>query len=88
MTQPDTDSPTAAGAKPASLPPILHAGKDGPQRIRAGHKRWNEEAEATFLDHLAASCETGDPGRWSAAHPPFQPVRMRGAGCFAPSFPR
>jgi hypothetical protein len=31
-------------------------GKDGPQLIRSTGKRWSEEAEAVFLDHLAASC--------------------------------
>lgn len=31
-------------------------GKDGPQRIRSTGKRWSDEAEAAFLDHLAASC--------------------------------
>jgi hypothetical protein len=31
-------------------------GKDGPQRIRSRGRRWTEEAEAIFLDHLAASC--------------------------------
>jgi len=31
-------------------------GKDGPQLIRSSGKRWSEEAEALFLDHLAASC--------------------------------
>jgi hypothetical protein len=30
-------------------------GKDGPQRIRSGGKRWTDEAEAIFLDRLAAS---------------------------------
>lgn len=31
-------------------------GKDGPQLIRSTGKRWSDEAEAVFLDHLAASC--------------------------------
>lgn len=31
-------------------------GKDGPQVIRSTGKRWSEEAEAAFLDHLAATC--------------------------------
>lgn len=31
-------------------------GKDGPQLIRTTGKRWSEEAEAVFLDHLAATC--------------------------------
>jgi hypothetical protein len=31
-------------------------GKDGPQVIRSKGDRWTEEAEAVFLDHLAASC--------------------------------
>lgn len=32
------------------------SGKDGPQLIRSKGDRWTEEAEAVFLDHLAASC--------------------------------
>jgi hypothetical protein len=31
-------------------------GKDGPQIIHSRGKRWTEEAEALFLDALAASC--------------------------------
>jgi hypothetical protein len=31
-------------------------GKDGPQIVRTGGKRWSDEAEAAFLDHLAATC--------------------------------
>ena len=31
-------------------------GKDGPQIIRSTGKRWSDEAEALFLDHLAATC--------------------------------
>ena len=31
-------------------------GKDGPQLIRTTGHRWSEEAEALFLDHLAATC--------------------------------
>lgn len=30
-------------------------GKDGPQVVRSRGKRWTDEAEAIFLDHLAAS---------------------------------
>lgn len=32
------------------------SGKDGPQRIASNGARWTDEAEALFLDHLAASC--------------------------------
>jgi hypothetical protein len=32
------------------------SGKDGSQLIRTTGKRWSEEAEAVFLDHLAATC--------------------------------
>jgi hypothetical protein len=32
------------------------AGKDGPQVVRTCGKRWSDEAEGVFLDHLAASC--------------------------------
>ena len=48
------------------MPPITFAGpsgtvlrasgKDGPQRIASSGKRWTDEAEARFLDQLAASC--------------------------------
>ena len=31
-------------------------GKDGPQMVRSQGDRWTDEAEAIFLDHLAASC--------------------------------
>lgn len=31
-------------------------GRDGPQVIRTSGKRWSDEAEARFLDVLAASC--------------------------------
>ena len=42
-------------------------GKDGPQRIRSRGKRWTEEAEAVFLDCLAATCNV----TWSAAQAGF-----------------
>jgi len=45
-------------------PTVLRSGgKDGPQRIRAGHKRFTPEAQAVFLDSLSASCNVS----WSAA---------------------
>jgi len=84
MTQPDTDSSAAAGTTPASLPPVIHTGKDGPQRIRAGHKRWNEEAEAIFLDHLAASCNVA----WSAAQTDFSVVTFYNRRRTDPAFAR
>lgn len=37
-------------------------GKDGPQIIHSRGKRWTEEAEALFLDALAASCNVS----WAA----------------------
>ena len=42
----------------ASSPPgtKILIGKDGPQLIRSTGKRWSDEAEALFLDHLAATC--------------------------------
>ena len=51
---------------PASPATVLRpSGKDGPQRIRLGPnaKRFTPEAQAVFLDHLAASCNVS----WSAA---------------------
>lgn len=46
-----------SSAVPAPAGTILRAsGKDGPQRVASSGKRWTEEAEAVFLDHLAASC--------------------------------
>lgn len=32
------------------------SGKDGPQIIESGGKRWTDAAEEIFLDHLAATC--------------------------------
>lgn len=34
---------------------VRAGGKDGPQRIESGGKRWTEEAEELFLDRLAAT---------------------------------
>lgn len=42
-------------AKPAGAIARAH-GKDGPQIVRTTGHRWSDEAEAKFLDHLAASC--------------------------------
>lgn len=42
-------------AKPAGATARTH-GKDGPQIVRTAGHRWSDEAEAIFLDHLAASC--------------------------------
>jgi hypothetical protein len=53
------DTPPAAprqgGNGPAGTQ-VRAAGKDGPQVIRSTGGRWSDEAEAVFLDHLAASC--------------------------------
>ena len=35
---------------------VRRTGKDGPQVIETTGKRWSDEAEKRFLDHLAASC--------------------------------
>ena len=35
---------------------VRASGKDGPQRVASGGKRWTDAAEAIFLDALAASC--------------------------------
>ena len=43
------------GHGPAGTRAVL-GGKDGPQVIRSKGDRWTEEAEAAFLDQLAASC--------------------------------
>lgn len=49
---------------PAIAGTVLRAsGKDGPQRVSPGHKRFTPEAQAMFLDHLAASCNVS----WAAA---------------------
>jgi len=34
----------------------IRSGKDGPQLIQSEGSRWTDEAEARFLDQLAASC--------------------------------
>ena len=49
-----TTSTTAKRRAPSGAGVLV--GKDGPQVIRGTGKRWSEEAEAVFLDHLAASC--------------------------------
>jgi hypothetical protein len=44
---------------PSAGPPgtaLRASGKDGPQCIASSGKRWTDEAEARFLDQLAASC--------------------------------
>ena len=41
--------------------------KGGPQRTRTDGHRWSDEAEAIFLDHLAASCNVA----WSAEQAGF-----------------
>lgn len=41
--------------KPAGTTARTH-GKDGPQIVRTAGHRWSDEAEAKFLDHLAATC--------------------------------
>ena len=35
---------------------VRASGKDGPQRVASGGRRWTDAAEALFLDALAASC--------------------------------
>jgi hypothetical protein len=47
-------------------------GKDGPQIIASKGKRWTDEAEAMFLDHLGASCNVTT----SAAHCGFSTVAI------------
>jgi hypothetical protein len=49
MSQPSTPDHRPSGTG-------LLVGKDGPQVIRSTGKRWSEEAEGLFLDHLAATC--------------------------------
>jgi hypothetical protein len=49
MSQPSTPANRPSGTG-------VVVGKDGPQVIRSTGKRWSEDAEATFLDHLAATC--------------------------------
>lgn len=49
MSQSSTPENRPAGAG-------ILLGKDGPQLIRSTGKRWSDEAEAKFLDHLAATC--------------------------------
>jgi hypothetical protein len=41
---------------PAPSATAIVVGKDGPQRVNTCGKRWSEEAEGLFLDHLAATC--------------------------------
>lgn len=46
---------TAGGRTPAGAG-VRAAGKNGPQVIKTDGKHWTDEAEAAFLDQLAASC--------------------------------
>ena len=48
------DDGTEGGAGPRGTGILV--GKDGPQVIRSSGHRWSDEAEAIFLDHLAATC--------------------------------
>jgi len=57
--------PFVAPVAPALV--LRASGKDGPQRVRVNGKWWTPEAEATFLDHLAVSCNVA----WSAAEAGF-----------------
>ncbi|MBO0749931.1 MAG: hypothetical protein J2O44_05835 [Porphyrobacter sp.] len=43
-------------ASPGHSGTTIRGGKDGLQIVRSEGARWTEEAEAEFLDHLAASC--------------------------------
>ena len=57
----DSHRPNTAGTR------LRPDGKDGPQLIVVSGKRWTAEAEALFLDHLAASCNVS----WAAAQTGF-----------------
>ena len=71
-------SPVPAGT-------VLRAtGKDGPQRVRAGAKRFTPEAQAVFLDHLAASCNVS----WSAAQAGVSTVTAYNHRRTSPGFAR
>lgn len=50
------DNPHDAGRIGPAGTALRASGKDGPQLIQSAGKRWTDEAEALFLDHLAASC--------------------------------
>lgn len=62
---------------------IRASGKDGPQVIQSKGKRWSDEAEAKFLDALAASCNV----TFAAKAAGFSKVaiynRRRNDPCFA-----
>ena len=61
-----SESPNRAGPAGTAL---RASGKDGPQLIASSGKRWTDEAEARFLDSLAASCNLRDregTGRYQA----------------------
>lgn len=51
---------------------VRASGKDGPQVIRSTGHRWTEQAEAVFLDQLAASCNV----KLSAAAAGFSTVAI------------
>lgn len=77
------DASEQASETPSTTTPI-RSHKDGPQRIRVAGKWWSPEAEATFLDHLAASCNVA----WSAAQAGFSAVTVYNHRRTDPGFAR
>lgn len=58
---------------PAPAGMVLRAtGKDGPQQVHSKGKRWTDNAEAKFLDALAASCNV----TYAAAQTGFSTVAI------------
>jgi hypothetical protein len=51
---------------------IIRGGKDGLQLVETKGHRWTQEAEALFLDHLAASCNV----RYAAKQVGFSTVAI------------
>ena len=61
---------TKSGSRAVGGPPgsrLRPDHKDGPQRVRSSGARWTDEAEAIFLDRLAASCNVA----WAAEEAGF-----------------
>ena len=53
---PRTKPKRKPGRQPGLAGQLILVGKDGPQIIASTGKRWNDAAEAVFLDRLATTC--------------------------------
>lgn len=81
-----TDRTGGSGRRAAHGPEgilLYGRGKDGRQLVRSTGKRWSDEAEAGFLDHLAASCNVTASAQAAGFTPAAVYKRRRGDPGFA-----